>query len=268
MAAVLVDQRHGRDAQILVMPSDHLIEEEDAFHEAVTVASCAAASGLLVTFGVKPTGPETGYGYLEMGDALDQGGGVFTVARFTEKPAREVAEAMVADGRHYWNGGIFLYTVGAFLTEAEQLAPDIAHCAGEAIATACTDGFIVEPAPAALDPCPSISVDYAIMEKADRVAMVPFDAGWSDVGSWDAVANLPLPPLDDRLVSMLNSNNCYIRTDGIKLNLLGVDDLVVVATGDRVLMPSASEGRRVSLPEASIYQSRWTGSHRMARVDW
>lgn len=245
MAAAVVRDRHGEDAQILVMPSDHLIEQEDAFHQAVTAASRAASAGFLVTFGVTPSGPETGYGYLEAGAPLDNVEGAFRVARFTEKPARDVAEAMIADGRHYWNGGIFLYAAGTFLAEAERLAPDIARCAEEAVATGRSSDRVIEPAAPALDPCPSVSVDYAVMEKTDKVAMVPLDARWSDVGSWDALADLPPPAPDKGLITAVKSDNCYVRTDGIKLGLLGVDDLVVVATGDRVLIMRKGESQHI-----------------------
>lgn len=245
MAASVVRQRHGADAQLLVMPSDHLIADEEAFHRAVAAGSRAADAGLLVTFGVKPTGPETGYGYLEAGAALDDVDGAFEVARFTEKPVREIAEAMVASGRHYWNGGIFLYRADDFLAEAERLAPEIARCAQEAVATARTSDGVVEPARAALEPCPSVSIDYAVMETTNKVAMVPLDARWSDVGSWDTLADLPPPDSRKGLITAVNSDNCYVRTDGIKLGLLGVDDLVVVATGDRVLIMRKGESQHI-----------------------
>jgi len=235
MAAAVVSRRHGGDALMLVMPSDHLIADEPAFHAAVTTGGNAASAQYLVTFGVMPTHAETGFGYLEAGAPLSEVTGAFRVARFTEKPDLAAAQAMVAGGRHFWNGGIFLYRADEFLAEARRLAPEITRAAEQAV-DAAANYDIVRPDADALTSCPSVSVDYAIMEKSDRVAMVPLDASWSDVGSWDALAGLP-PPLHDKgLIKAVNSDNCYVRTDGIKLGLLGVDDLVVVASGDRVLI--------------------------------
>jgi mannose-1-phosphate guanylyltransferase/mannose-1-phosphate guanylyltransferase/mannose-6-phosphate isomerase len=235
MAAAVVARTHGGDALMLIMPSDHLIADEASFHAAVELAAKAAATGCLVTFGVKPTHAETGFGYLESGDALPAVPGSFRVARFKEKPELADAQAMVADGRHFWNGGIFLFAANAFLSQARLLAPDIARLAEEAVAGA-SSVDVVYPDRQLLQDCPSVSVDYAVMEKSEQVAMVPLNAQWSDVGSWDALADLPAPAHDKGLITTLKSDNCYVRTDGIRLGLLGVDDLVVVASGDRVLI--------------------------------
>jgi mannose-1-phosphate guanylyltransferase/mannose-1-phosphate guanylyltransferase/mannose-6-phosphate isomerase len=245
MAAALIRDLHGPDALILVMPSDHRIENPEAFHEAVALAVAAATAGLLVTFAIQPTGPETGYGYLEAGEPLKAGSRTFRVARFTEKPVREVAEAMVAGGQHYWNGGIFLYSARALLAEAARLAPEILKPGEQAIAAAQRDGACVLPDRTALEPCPNLSIDYAVMERSDKVAMVPLSAGWSDVGGWDALAKLPAPVANKQLITLMNSANCYVRSDGLKLSLLGVDDLIVVAKGDRVLIMRKGESGHI-----------------------
>ena len=243
MAAALVRDTHGADALILVMPSDHLIGDGNSFHTAVATGVAAAEAGRLVTFGVWPTGPETGYGYLQAGPALDGVPGAFAVERFTEKPDLDVAKAMVAGGNHFWNGGIFLYRVSDFLAEAARLAPEISRCAEGSIESAEHDGVIVRPAADALEPCPNLSVDYAIMERSERVAMVPLDANWSDVGSWDALADLrsPMP----ELVTAVQSENCFVRSDGLKVGLLGVDDLVVVASGGHVLIMRKGQSQHI-----------------------
>jgi mannose-1-phosphate guanylyltransferase/mannose-1-phosphate guanylyltransferase/mannose-6-phosphate isomerase len=245
MAAAVVRDAYGPDALILVMPSDHLIGDSAGFHDAVATGTAAAEVGRLVTFGVLPTGPETGYGYLEAGQPLEDAEGAFLVERFTEKPNRDVAEAMVATGNHFWNGGIFLFTVDRFLSEAFRLAPEISACAEQAIEAAVHNGSCIHPSAAALGPCPSVSVDYAVMELSDRVAMVPLAAHWSDIGSWDALAQLPAPPSGQGLVNSVQSNNCYVRTDGVKVGLLGVDDLVVVASGDRVLIMRKGQSQHI-----------------------
>ena len=245
MAAAVVRDQYGPEALILVMPSDHLIGDGANFHDAVATGITAAKAGRLVTFGVQPTGPETGYGYLKAGLPLEDAPGAFMVDRFTEKPNRELAEAMVADGMHFWNGGIFLFGVDHFLTEALRLSPEISRCAEKAIEAAVHNGSCIRPAAKALGPCPSVSVDYAVMERSDLVAMVPLAAHWSDVGSWDALAELPPPPSGPGLVNTVQSNNCYVRTDGLKVGLLGVDDLIVVAAGDRVLIMRKGQSQHI-----------------------
>lgn len=236
MAAELVNRTYGPDQIMLVMPSDHLIGEPASFHQAVALGKAAADLGRLVTFGVKPTGPETGYGYLEAGAELVAAQGIFEVARFVEKPPLEAATQMVMTGRFYWNGGIFMFRAGDVLAEAGEHAPDILATSMEAMRHAQTDEPCVYPSQAHLDPCPNISVDYAIMEKSDRVAMVPLDARWSDVGSWDALAEVDVTIAPAERATTLDSNNCYVRSDGIKVSLLGVDDLIVVAAADQVLV--------------------------------
>lgn len=255
MAARLVHDVHGPGALLLVMPSDHLIGDVAAFHEAVATGIAAAEAGRLVTFGVRPTGPETGYGYIEAGAGLADAAGAFRVVRFKEKPELEVAKAMVADGKHFWNGGIFLYSVATFLDELVAHAPQIADRCEQAMAHAERRGGIVYPSADALKPCPDLSVDYAVMERSDRVAMVPLSARWSDVGSWDALAELDPPAAEPGLITAVNSENCYVRSGGLKIGLLGVEDLVVVATGDRVLIMRKGESQHIRqlVAEAAAY---------------
>ncbi len=236
MAAEVVRKSHGPETLMLVMPSDHVIGKVDSFHEAVRVGQAAATAGRLVTFGVKPTGPETGYGYVEAGSEIDGAPGTFEVAAFTEKPELAAAKDMIATGRHYWNGGIFLFRAGDFLDEVRRHAPDIYQSSTRAVANAETDGTSIKPSMGELDPCPDMSVDYAVMERSDRVAMVPLDANWSDVGSWDALADLGDESAGQMAFTAVQSHNCYVRSDGIRVALLGVDDLVVVASGDDVLI--------------------------------
>jgi mannose-1-phosphate guanylyltransferase len=236
MAAAVVEQVHGPNSMILVMPSDHLIGDSEAFHDAVRVGESAAASGRMVTFGVVPRGPETGFGYLETGAPLEDVRGAFEVARFTEKPELATARAMVASGRHYWNAGIFLFRVEDFLRESAKHACEIHDCALRAVAEAERRGACILPLEAELTECPNASVDYAVMERSDSIAMVPLSADWSDVGSWDALADLGSDMSAGSLVTAVQSENCYVRSDGLKVGLLGVDDLVVVASGDHVLI--------------------------------
>ena len=236
MAAAEICELHGPDALMLVMPSDHVIENVAEFHRAIENGEAAARQGCLVTFGVRPTCPDTGYGYLQMGDEIAGCPGVRNVARFVEKPRLEVAEGMVAGGEHLWNAGIFLFRAGSILDQADHVAPKIAKAAREAIAVAERDGMQLIPDVRILEECPSESIDYAVMEHSTNVAVVPMAPGWSDLGSWDALATLlgtekPVGP-----ITMVDCESCYIRSDGVQVAALGVRDLIIVASGGRILI--------------------------------
>ena len=234
MAALEIRETQGDDALMLVMPSDHVIEDVQAFHDAIDRAEGPACAGQLVTFGIRPTGPDTGYGYLEMGSEVAPG--VKTVARFVEKPNFNVAEAMVAGGIHLWNAGIFLFRVGTLLDEMARVAPEIGRISQQALEAAQRDGIRIVPDLAVLQDCPSESIDYAVMEHASSVAVVPMAPGWSDLGSWDALASLVGPGPHEGPVTMLDCNDCYIRSDGLEVAALGVRDLIIVASGQRLLV--------------------------------
>lgn len=233
LAALLAD----KNAPLLVMPSDHVITDEAAFMAAVDAALPFVEAGWLVTFGIAPDGPETGYGYIQIGDVL--GSGVNRVARFVEKPDRARAEAMIAAGGHVWNGGIFLFRADAFLAALAAHAPDMLVAAQAAVASAERHGTRIFPDAAAFAASPSESIDYAVMEKADRVAVVPVAMGWSDVGSWDALHTLG-SNADGHAhrgdVIALDTSNCLLRSDGIRIAAVGVHDLIVVASGNDVLI--------------------------------
>ena len=251
MAAFDIRETHGDDALMLVMPSDHVIEDVEAFHQAIFLAEGSARTGRLVTFGIRPTGPDTGYGYLEMG--TDVAPGVKTVARFVEKPNLEVAEAMVAGGNHLWNAGIFLFRVGTLLEEFARVAPEIGRISGQALQAAQRDGIRVVPDLAALEDCPSESIDYAVMEHASSVAVVPMAPGWSDLGSWDALASLVGPGSHDGPVTMLDCDDCYIRSDGLEVAALGVRDLIIVASGQRLLVLPRGRSQEVKRLLSAMY---------------
>jgi mannose-1-phosphate guanylyltransferase/mannose-6-phosphate isomerase len=235
MAAIVVSEEQGGDALLLVMPSDHVIDDVPAFHAAVEAGEAAARAGRLVTFGIRPTGPETGYGYLQMGAELTDGPGALEVARFVEKPPLDVAKAMLEGGDHLWNAGIFLMKARAFVDELSRVAPEILRAATEAVRTGTRDGIQVRPSLEALAHCPSESVDFAVMEKSSRVAVVPMSPGWSDLGCWDALADL-LEGGESGPVTIVDCDNCYIRSDGLQIAALGIQDMIVVASGQRLLI--------------------------------
>jgi len=235
MAAAAARESHGDEILLLVMPSDHVIEDIDAFHDAVLTGEAAARAGRLVTFGIRPTGPDTGYGYIQTGLALDEIEGVSEVVRFVEKPHLAAAERMVAGGDHLWNAGIFLFSAAVFLEELAIHAPLIAAAAQAAVANAERHGKRIVADAVSLRECPSESVDYAVMEHSARLAVVPMSPGWSDLGSWDALAEL-LEARTHGPITTLECDDCYIRSDGVQVAALGVRDLIIVASGQRLLI--------------------------------
>ena len=236
---------------LLVMPSDPVIGDVPAFHAAIAAALPLVADGWLVTFGIEPDAPETGYGWIQTGEPL--GPGVHRVARFVEKPPRDRAEAMLAAGGHAWNGGIFLFRADMFLGALAAHAPEILHAAQQAMAGARREGARIHPDAEAFARSPSESIDYAVMEKAERVAVVPVSMQWNDVGSWDALHAISRQDAagnahgddDGGEVISLESSNCLVRSDGIRIALVGVTDLVVVASGNDVLIVPRGRSQEV-----------------------
>ena len=226
------------DAVLLVMPSDHVIEKIDAFHAAVGAGLPYARDGWLVTFGITPTHAETGYGYIRQGARL--GDAVHAVDRFIEKPERTAAEAMLAEGGYAWNGGIFMFRAGTLLDVLGAHASDILAQTRQAVAKAERSGVRLSPEREAFLASPSESIDYAVMEKADRVAVVPVDLGWSDVGSWDALYELgphdAAANLATGATQLVDTNGCLVRGEGVRVSALGISDLIVIATKDEVII--------------------------------
>lgn len=245
MAACAARDRYGPDAVLLVMPSDHVIEDVAAFHEAVTAGAAAAGAGRLVTFGIVPTDPQTGFGYIEAGSDLAGMKGVREVLRFVEKPDLQSATEMSADGRHLWNAGIFLFRADVFLEELAAHAPAIAAAATSAIDNGRQRGRQIIPDLQSLSNCPSQSVDYAVMEHSRHVAVVPMAPGWSDLGSWDALAELVKSQESHGPVTALDCDDCYIRSDGLRVAALGIRDLIVVASGEHLLIVPRGRSQEV-----------------------
>ena len=239
----------GDARPMLVMPSDHVIADPQAFHDAIHAALPLVEQGWLATFGITPDAPETGYGYIQVGEEL--AAGVHRVARFVEKPKREVAEAMLAAGDHAWNGGIFLFRADAFLDALATHAPAILDAARAAMTSARRNGARVHPDAAAFAASPSDSIDYAVMEKADRVAVVPVAMGWSDVGSWDALHAISQGDESGNVIEgdvvALDARNCLVRSDGARVAVAGVSDLIVVASGNDILILPRGRSQDVKL---------------------
>jgi mannose-1-phosphate guanylyltransferase len=225
-------------AALLVMPSDHVINDVAAFHGATQAALSFVEQGWMATYGIAPTAPETGYGYIKMGAEL--GGGVRQVDRFIEKPDAERAQSMLAQGGHSWNGGIFLFRADAYLSALAEHAPDMLAAAQKAMADAKRDGNRVSPDSGAFASSPADSIDYAVMEKAEQVAVVPVSMGWSDVGSWDALYDLNGKDAGNNAVNgnarIDGATGNLIHADGVRVSIHGIDDLIVVANGQEVMI--------------------------------
>jgi mannose-1-phosphate guanylyltransferase / mannose-6-phosphate isomerase len=238
-AAALLVAEEDPDAVLWIMAADSSIINEAALQVAVQAAARAATAGQVVTFGMKPTAPETGYGYIEIGAPLPGIDGVYAVARFLEKPDVQTATRLVASGRHLWNSGMFVFTARTVLEEIERHAPEILPAVGEAVADRKADLDFIRLGVEAFTACPSISIDYAVAERTDRAAVVPADLGWSDVGSWSALWELGVKDTAGNValgdVVLEAAENCYVRSDGMLAAVVGLKNAVVVVTEDAVL---------------------------------
>jgi mannose-1-phosphate guanylyltransferase len=235
------------ESLLLVLPSDHRIGDSAPLLDAIRRARSAAGSGHLITFGIQPTGPETGYGYITAGDALRDG--VLEAESFVEKPPRDQAIDLVDSGKAFWNSGMFMFKAGVFLEELKRHAPDIYSAAQAAMEAAAMDGDRVTPDKAPLDDCRSTSIDYAVMEHSDRIAVIPIQLDWSDVGSWAAVYEIEPKDADGNVVddrsSVLGSSGCLVKSTGPQIVVIGGENLMVIATADHVLVAPIAEAQRV-----------------------
>jgi mannose-1-phosphate guanylyltransferase len=243
MAAFLAAERYGGDTLLLVLPADHLVEDRQAFAKAVAAAAPEAARGNFVTFGIVPTGPETGYGYIQCAGAFKQGE-AGAVKRFVEKPDLERAKVFLASGDHLWNSGMFCFRADAILSAIQRFAPDIHAKTQESwkrSVAATADPTVVAIESEVFVQTPSISIDYAVMEKADNVKVVPSAFGWSDIGSWRSISELVEPDARGNKVIgeavLVDSTNNYVQGEGGRMiAAVGVRDLVIVDTADALLV--------------------------------
>jgi mannose-1-phosphate guanylyltransferase/mannose-6-phosphate isomerase len=248
LAALYIEKEFGPDALMLVLPADHLIREESRFQAAVDEARALAARGYLVTFGIYPTHPETGYGYIRRGEEIQRSGG-HEVAAFVEKPDEETARTYVESGEYSWNSGMFCFSAGAYLEALKRFAPGIADGS-----RACWEGMDLSEQPMEIpmdlfSACPADSIDYAVMENAANCAVVSGDFGWSDIGSWKAMSELyESDEAGNRIQGkavLVESRNCFVQGDDRLVAAVGVHDLVIVDTGDAVLVADRDRAQEV-----------------------
>jgi mannose-1-phosphate guanylyltransferase/mannose-6-phosphate isomerase len=264
--ALRLREQFGDAATMLVLPSDHLISDVAAFAEAVQAATTLAEQGYLVTFGIAPTGPETGFGYIEADQARKLGGAGLAVRRFVEKPTRAKAEEYLASGRYYWNSGMFCFRVGEFLGELARCAPEVSEAVLAAWQATPHQQLPVVIDAEAFARIADISVDYAVMEKAERVAVVPGRFDWSDIGSWQALGDLvPADATGNRVQGeavLVDSKDCFVRSEDRLVAALGVQNLLVVDTPDALLIADRSRAQDVK----TIVQRLKAEGHESARL--
>ncbi len=246
-ALFLLEQ--GQDEVMLVMPADHVIPDIAAFQAAVMQGAQLAAAGQLVTFGIVPTHAETGYGYIRKGAALDSATGAYKVAQFVEKPDAATARGYLDAGTYLWNSGIFMLRASRWLEELGQHRPDILKSCREAYEDGTRDSDFRRVDAAAFKACPSDSIDYAVMEKTDRAAVVALDAGWSDIGSWSSLADVSSADADGNVVrgDVLThaTRNSLLMSHHRLVAAVGIEDVVIVETSDAVLVVNKNHAQDV-----------------------
>lgn len=245
LAALHIEANYGAEAVMLVLAADHLISNLDAFTKAVAAAKIVAETGHLVTFGITPDAPETGFGYIEAAEAIQPSNGTTSgrkVVRFVEKPSPQKAAEYLAAGNFYWNSGMFCFTAGSLLAAMEVTCPEALQAARACWAATQTESgtTMIDLDAESFATQPDISIDYAVMEKATRVAVVPCDLGWSDIGSWNALGKLTPPDSEGNRTQgetiVIDTRNTVIRGDHHLVAAVGVDDLVIIDTPDAVLV--------------------------------
>ena len=239
------------DSLLLILPSDHYIQDAAAFRSAVRQAAKAAEAGSLVTFGIAPRAPETGYGYIRRGEALPDAPGCRKVAAFVEKPDAATAEGYLASGEYLWNGGMFLFRADRFLAELGRLEPAMKAAVEKSVAAATRDLDFIRLDKAAFGEAPAISIDYAVMEKTKAAAVVPVEMGWTDVGSWAALWDVTEKDEDGNAligdVVSVDVKNCYIRGESRLVTAIGLENIVLIETVDAVLAVSRERAQDLKL---------------------
>jgi mannose-1-phosphate guanylyltransferase / mannose-6-phosphate isomerase len=223
---------------LLILPADHVVGNRPAFHEAIAQARKLAEQDLLVTFGIVATEPETGYGYIKAG--ANQYGPAFNVAAFVEKPDLQTAQRYLESGDYFWNSGMFAFKAGCFLRELEKFNPEMLAVCREALKAAKTDLDFVRLDKAIFSTCPADSIDYAVMEKTDKAAVIPLDADWNDVGSWSALWDVTAKDGSGNAIKgdvlTVDTVNSFIHSSSKLVAVIGVENLVVVETDDAVMV--------------------------------
>lgn len=272
--AALMALEHDPEALLLVLPADHVVLDEAAFHKAVTIAKVAAGRGCLVTFGIVPTRPALGYGYIHRGSALAETDGAFAVSQFVEKPNQAAAEQYLAAGDYFWNSGMFLFKASTYLDELARLEPDMLENCRAAVTQGHKDHDFFRIATEPFARCRAISIDYAVMERTDKAVVVPAQIGWSDIGSWEALWEVARKDAGGNVISgdvlHHDTNDSYLHSEGPLLAAIGLRDVAVVATKDAVLVCDRRASQDVKQIVERLKQSERTQhlSHTVTLRPW
>lgn len=273
-AAAFALGRDAEDALLLVLPSDHLIDDVDRFHAAVREAAALADEGKLVTFGVEPSSPATGYGYIRRGERVGNREASFSVAEFIEKPDEKRARGFLSSGEYYWNSGMFVFRADRYLGELRSFRPDIASAVERAAAKGRHDLDFVRLDAGEFGACPSDSIDYAVMERTAQACVVAARFGWSDVGSWDSLWEVAPKDGRENVVRgdtyLDDVRNSYVRSESRLVAAVGVKDLVIVETDDAVLVAHKSRAQNVKQTVEHLQKNNRTEhlSHRRVYRPW
>lgn len=257
---------------LLILPADHVITRPEVFKQAVTKANSLAEQGYMVTFGIVPTAPETGYGYIKSGTAVDEHS--FHIQAFVEKPDRDTAKSYLDSGDYFWNSGMFMFKAGRYLEELANYRPDILQACEHALARSEQDRDFLRPDKEAFLACPADSIDYAVMEKTERAVMIPLDAGWNDIGSWSALWDITDKDEAGNAISgdvmALDTRDSFLMAGNKLLVTIGVENLVVVETDDAVMVASKDRVQNVKDAVEQLTQQQRPESmlHRKVYRPW
>lgn len=262
----------SEDDVLLVLPADHVISDLEVFHYAIAQAKVLAEQGKLVTFGIVPTEPETGYGYIKR-NALQQGG-AFNVAAFVEKPDLDTAKYYLESGDYFWNSGMFAFKAGSFLQELNKFNPDMLLACRRALEAAKVDLDFIRLDKTLFSACPADSIDYAVMEKTDKAVVIPLDAGWNDVGSWSALWDVADKDQFGNAISgdvlAVDSENSFVHAENKLVAIIGVRDLVIVETADALMVAPKDRVQEVKDVVAQLKQHKRSEAelHRKVYRPW
>ena len=244
-----IDSNVSDDAVILVLPADHVIQDTAAFHKAIATGYEAALKNKLVTFGIIPDAPETGYGYIKAGGAIENDEAIRAVEEFVEKPDKQTAESYIEQGSYYWNSGMFMFKATEYLNELEKFNAEMLSASKEALNQGASDLDFIRLNKDVFEKCPSDSIDYAVMEKTEKAVVVPVDIGWNDIGSWTALWEVGNSDERGNVtqgdVCVIDSDNSYIHSENRLVSVVGVKDHVIVETPDAVLVAHKDAAQNV-----------------------
>ena len=259
IAALHVQKAYGDDAVMLAIPSDHIIQAVPKFLHAVKEALAQAQKGWLMTFGIAPSHAETAYGYISEGKAIDAKHGIHAISHFAEKPNAKLAKKYVDSGTYAWNSGMFLFSTTSYLAEVKQHAPEILSLCTKSLSKSKKDLDFIRLEESAFTALASISVDNAVMEKTQKGAVIRLDCGWSDLGAWDALWGIHGKDDNGNVIlgnaHVMDSSDCYVRSEGPAIGTLGVENLIIISTKDAVLVASKDRAQDIKALVDTIRKS-------------